>query len=328
MAPSEKPRLGIRTVITTALTKPEWLSYLDSFNTVFGLKHSLDHFQRKYRSPVSGYSYHAFLTLQESNDDIVGALTVIPFEYHVFGTNKTIGLVVDVFIREGYRHDPFSLKIMFQKVKEQLIQDRIDFIVAVPNDTAYPFWKNIVKLKEITTIPYYLMPIRIGNLAGGKKAFNLFSIPFVFAWCAGFRLLSSFFSREKKQKEISLIRSEQFFSYRFPEDYQVVTKKHGCFYYRVYNENGISTVYLVEFFPRTPLLLSSALLHLAINVKADVILFVGMAPFFYPGWFRTPKRFEPKVLPLMGMSLLTESFNPELFRFSNWDFGLVNYDVR
>jgi len=160
---------------------------------------------------------------------IVGGCTAIPFEYSVFGKKQVLGLIVDVFILEEYRYDPFALRVMYNKVKEALAADGITFIMAVPNKMAYPFWKQVVKWKDITHIPYFILPVRLGNLLHKTKLLNLFSLPFSYAWTGFFSLFSLLFSGKVFNRQINISRSPELYRYRFPEEYVHVQKATGDF---------------------------------------------------------------------------------------------------
>ncbi|MDZ7795641.1 MAG: hypothetical protein U5N56_00720 [Candidatus Marinimicrobia bacterium] len=83
---------------------------------------------------------------------------------------------VNLFILKGYGSDPYTVLKLYKKLKEALIQNNIVLVVAVPNDTAYPYWKNIVKWKDIGCLEYYALPINIMNVIHKRpKLLNTFS---------------------------------------------------------------------------------------------------------------------------------------------------------
>ena len=76
------------------------------------------------------------------------------------------GLAVDVFIREAYRVDPLMLRRMYKKLRLLLEEEQVVAVIAVPNATAYPYWKNVVKWKEVGFINYWALPVRAGRILG------------------------------------------------------------------------------------------------------------------------------------------------------------------
>ena len=45
-------------------------------------------------------------------------------------------------------------------------------------------------------------------------------------------------------------------------------------------------------------------------------------------FIKVPKRLEPKKLPLMCDVLIPNDKFSDIYDINNWDFGLLNYDVR
>lgn len=145
---------------TNELISEEWKTYIQSFNQVFHKTYQVDHFKHKYLNTIDDFSYHSLL---KEDKVVVGSCTIIPFEYYINNTLIRVGLAVDVFISEDYREDPYSLFRMYKKLKKELLLNDISLVVAVPNDTAYPYWKNIVKWKDVGFLKYHILPVRLGN---------------------------------------------------------------------------------------------------------------------------------------------------------------------
>ena len=137
---------------TTQITTDEWESYALAFMQVFEKEYTIDFFQNKYQLTVDKDAYHVFL---KEDDSIVGACTVIPFIYDIERKTIRCGLAVDVFILPEYRTDPMALYRMYKILKKELIQKEIAIVIAVPNEMAYPYWKNVVKWKDIGFLNYY-----------------------------------------------------------------------------------------------------------------------------------------------------------------------------
>jgi hypothetical protein len=71
-------------------------------------------------------------------------------------------------------------------------------------------------------------------------------------------------------------------------------------------------------------------LYLSLQTKSDVILFVDPLKFFQMQFIKVPKKFEPKRLPLTCDVLKKDEINKyaDMLNFKNWNYGLINYDVR
>ena len=146
---------------TSEITIPEWEIYIAAFNEVFEKKYLIEYFKQKYQNTIDGYSYHVFL---KSDDNVVGACTVIPYEYYFENKIIKIGLAVDVFILQAFRTDPLALFRMYKQLKKELIVQDIALVIAVPNDKAYPYWKNVVKWKDVGFLNYYTLPLKMGSI--------------------------------------------------------------------------------------------------------------------------------------------------------------------
>ncbi len=328
MAPSEKEQLSVCFIRSGEFSPGLLNSYTDAFKRAFGKAFSPDYFRHKYEAPVSGSSYHSLLTAGNNPGRIAGSCTVIPFEYHVFENTEVIGLVVDVFILPEYRYDPFSLPLMYDSLKKKVMEDGISFLLAVPNEMAFPFWKNIARFTEITQLRYHMFPVRIGNILRKAGWLNLISRLFLQAFIPVAGSLSGLFSPASKDLPIRLFRSEKFNAYRFHDGYTSFRNKKGCFFYKICDEDGIKTAYLVDCSPPSVSMVLSGVGHIMNHEQADAILYIGPLKGFLFDLFRVPKRLEPKTLPFMGRFLQKSSPDPRMFDKANWDLGLINYDVR
>lgn len=316
---------------SSELTHHDWESYVKSFNKVFNKGYGLDYFKNKYLKTIDDISYHAFLT---DGECIVGSCTVIPYSYIINNYAVVrIGLVVDVFIVEECREDPLALYRMYKKLRKRLIEIDVKLIVAVPNDVAYPYWKKVVKWRDIGQLPYYILPIRLGNIV--RKAplslnlSNKILIKILF-------FISRFTRSEESILPIRLDRSKDILTkQRYTNDHKLISKDKFFFSYRVVNENGISTCYLLDFYnsdtkKKSAKSLRAAARYILSNEKVDLLIFVGPLSFTQFLLFKLPKRIEPKHLYFTADVFSAESDFPSdiIFDIKNWDFGLFNYDVR
>ena len=66
------------------------------------------------------------------------------------------------------------------------------------------------------------------------------------------------------------------------------------------------------------------------NTDADLILYVGYLKLFQTLFIKLPKKFEPKKLPLTCDILDDKDIDTysDMLEIKNWNFGLLNYDVR
>jgi hypothetical protein len=308
----------------------EWITYVQSFNQVFDKNCTVDDFKQKYFNTIDGFSFHSLLMKEQQ---IVGSCTAIPYEYFVGNNIIRAALVVDVFIAHEYRNDPYSLYQIYQKLKEKLILHNISLVLAVPNDLIYPYWKSVVKWKDIGFLKYYALPVRLGNvISKNSRLLNGLS-------SLASKMLLGFSGLSRTKEQVQLIRMNRanriFEKQRYTSDHRIVDDDRHFFTYRNVREKNIDTCYLIDFFnkrdgKRDSSSLTKAIRHICSEGKPALILFIGKLTFFQLLLFRIPSRMEPRKLFFMADILIPNpNLDPELiYRFKNWDFGLFNFDVR
>jgi len=314
---------------TSEVTKAEWESYVDSFNEIFDKDFTLHHFEQKYKKTIESESYHVFLMHQSK---IVGACTNIPFEYLYQNDPIKTGLMVDVFILQEFRDDPYHLYRMYKLLKEKLLKNNVALVIAVPNDNSYSYWKNIVKWKDIGLLQYYVLPVKADKIVpylGNLLNYFLKSV----AWLM-IKISHLFNSKEKLlsiriNKDKNLLEDHRYF------DFHQTGKSDGSFFsYNVVSEDSIKTCYLIDFYNtitnrKDISSLRSAITKILKDEVIDLIVFVGKLNFVQNILFRVPRKLEPKKLYLTCDLLQPEKIDEQLVsNIDNWDFGLFNYDVR
>src|SRR3989304_2386592 len=189
---------------TKDLNSSQWINYTTIFNQIFNKDLEVSHFKKKYFNTIKGYSYHAFL--ESDRNEIAGSCSIIPFEYFL-GNNKHIfGLAVDAFVLKDYRRDPLVLFNLYSQLKELIIKEGVEFIISVPNEIAYPYWKKMVNWKDVGQIPYYALPIKIGNILKKNTWLNIFSMIGCATWIFLLGGLSNIFNSSEKSFEIRINR--------------------------------------------------------------------------------------------------------------------------
>ena len=321
--------MNIEFRLTSEITTTEWESYTAAFNQVFEKDYKTTYFQHKYQHTIDLNSLHIFL---KEGDKVVGACTVIPYEYNYEETITRTGLTVDVFILPEFRTDPLALFRMYKTLKKELIQRDIAIVIAVPNDIAYPYWKNVVKWKDVGFLKYYALPVKAGNVIA--KLPNLLNV-LSYVYTRLILFLSHFvFSREHFSK-IRINRSNKIIEkQRYTQKHIQIKNDNFFASYRIMNEEGINTCYLIDFYNISKACKDTSSLRKAIKTillteKIDIIIFVGKLNFFQLILLKVPFKFEPKHLFFTADILIPEKIDNKLiYNIQNWDFGLFNYDVR
>ena len=142
-------------VNTFDLNKDYIASYVKSFNKVFNKNKSDDYFKKKYFNSKLGYSFHSLLV---NNNDVCGAVSVIPYQYQIDSSKYLLGLTVDAFIEKDYRKkSPFLLLKMYNLIKKEIKKLNIIACISVPNQKAYSYWTKVVRWKNLKNLEYKIM---------------------------------------------------------------------------------------------------------------------------------------------------------------------------
>ena len=139
---------------TTELSTIQLKSLVKNFNSVFEKDFPVANFEQQYNITVKGFSYHS---LMEQNGEVVGACTGVPYEYMYNGEKKLFCLLVGLFVVKEFRKDPFALYKIYSKLKDMMMDDGVAVTMAVPNQNSYPYFKHVLKWKDI------------GNLTGNAQ---------------------------------------------------------------------------------------------------------------------------------------------------------------
>jgi hypothetical protein len=323
--------MDIKVCTTDEWSEKEWNSYCKCFNTVFEKDLDLSYFKQKYATGVDDHAYHALLL--NDDFDVVGSCTVIPFLYKRNAEIIKVGQAVDVFIHEAYRTDPLMLGRMYDKLKKLLIANNFISVLAVPNALVYQYWKNIVKWKDVGDLTYWMFPVRVGNIFKKWKFLNIFSFILSRIWLFYNKILMLIFNKKEKKCLYELLVDDTFTNYRYYEEHNKVVLGDTTFYYRIYDEDGVQTAYLIDAKQNEHLsykALAKGVSYILRNTDADIILYVGAMKLFQSLFIKVPKKFEPKRLPLTCDILDKEKVDEysDMLEIENWNFGLLNYDVR
>ena len=314
---------------STEWSEREWETYDLGFNEVFGTSYLVDFFKDKYLSVHKGYALHSLLLGDDGK--VGGCITVIPCVYTCGNSEFLNGLAVDVFIRESYRADPLMLRRMYKELRTLLETEGVQAVTAVPNATAYPYWKNVVKWKDVGDINYWTLPVRLGNvLERCRVVLNACSI--VYAYCAyALSALTGLFSGKQRVYDYAISMNDKYISHKFMSGQYVVQEEGGNrIVYRVVDEDGVKTAYVIV--ATQDGLRSASIFRKSVGIilkqKVDIIIYVGKMGIFQTLFIKVPKKFEPKELPLMFDVITPNEMFSNAYDINNWDFGLLNYDVR
>ena len=324
--------MDIRVCRSVDWTGRDWESYCHGFNEVFHREFTVDYFKYKYLSVYKGYACHSLLYAEEGM--VVGGVTVIPC-YYMCGEERFVnGLAVDVFIREAYRVDPLMLRRMYKKLRLLLEEEQVVAVIAVPNATAYPYWKNVVKWKEVGFINYWALPVRAGRILGETGLAGAFLNACSRFYCLSLFLITSlcsFIDTKDRSYRYRICADDPYYVSKFcGKEYLREGDGDIRYLYKLEDEDGVRTGYLLDAEERGERSFKAIRKAVAMILRQDVdlVLYVGKLSFFQTLLMKMPRKLEPKLLPFTCDLISKDERYKDMLDFKFWDFGLRNYDVR
>lgn len=294
------------------------------FEEVFEKPMTLESFEQKFEKNQSGFSYHGLMIDEER---IVGCYSVIPYTYNYFGKEVVFGLSVDTMIAEAYRGSPFNLKKMANLVYDGLKADGIPFVFGFPNDNVYLVRKKILKWQDIGQLDFYILPINIGAIKSKLAPLNVLSRMFAGA----VNIFEGSKTANDSNYNIEKVNNKAFRDGRYDDSYLVnIIDKDSYFAYKIYDEEGVKTAYIIDVYPLCKFGLENAVKELYSKEKnnVDLIIYVGHLNFKVKNMFKVPEKLRPKNVYMSGKILDDTMVDERIFDLANWNVNLSNYDVR
>lgn len=311
----------------------DWETLSECFAVAFNQKKQPFELQNYYQSNFKGFSYHAVSRNQEG--EIVAHSSIVPYRYNVNGEVITVGLSGGTFVMPAYRKEAFLFVDLIEELKAHCRLQGILITVGVPNKNSFSLTINLLGSKYLTDLHYYLFPVSLNKVFLTEKRNFVDNLSSVVArcWFGLVRICSFVFDVEEKPKPVRLQFDEEFKSVRFGPKYSQIKTGQVDGVYRMVCEEGKNTAYIFDFRrngKRSVYALSVLMSHILKHENVDAILFIGILNFFQPLLAKVPRKFEPQRFPLT-YDLLDESrkdLDEVLKNPDNWDFGLLNFDVR
>lgn len=278
-----------------------------------------------------GYGYHAVALTEEG--EVAGYNVFSPTFYK--GDLRAV-VSGSTYVRPKFRTHEMLFMNMVQALRKAVLNDGYRIEIGVPNHNSEKFALKILKLKPIADLDYYILPLNLSKslnkpllrpLDGLVRAFA-----FLHLWFNS--LYSRVVNTEAHPVKYELEYDKDFGGYRFPETkYKSYKDERYEAYWSIYNENGALTAYLMDYREngkKTYRALYQAVKAIFKDGGIDAILYVGFLRLKQALLFKVPKRFIPKRLPLTYYVLNKEDkeFFKDMQDKDNWDFSLMNFDVR
>lgn len=326
--------MDIKIYKTHEINDEQWKQIVTGYNESFDNHYTTrDALTQIYESTDFGFSYHS-LCFDENK--IVGFNTITPYKYYHKSKIITLGLSGTTFVLKEYRKDIFILHDMYAELKKYCQEEGVVALLGVPNKNSYQYFVKFLKFKEVFSLPYYILPIKISKIVWNRKIgfLDFISEVVCIIWLITSFILSLAFPFKQKQNTIRLKVDNEFLDKRFPNTvYNNRKIKNKSYSYRIFDEDGIKTAYIMDFREKGKKSFRT-LIWVVWNIvrkeKVDVLLFVGTLNMKQTILFKVPTKFYPRKLPFT-YNLLDVSDKEEyidMLTANNWDFSLINFDTR
>ena len=319
---------------TYDVTPAEWKEIAAGFNEEFGKDKTPDGLRNYYVSNVTGYSYHGIA--KDENGKIAGFSSITPVKYNdKNGLDFVTGLSGGTFVLKEYRNDIFVFHDIYKALRIACAKDGLKAILGVPNKNSFKYLIKLLGFKFLYNLPYYVMPVRVQNILSNPAVKLIWPVYFFLLriYIKIIRGLSFFFNPKEINTAFEIFFSPEAYSFRFNQSYKTISSGQCRFTYKIFTEKNIRIAYLFDFRQnekRNLGALAKAVDYITGNEKIDMIAFVGLLNLMQPLLLKLPKNNEPQQLPLTVDILVSQddSMYAAFNKPENWNFGLMNFDVR
>lgn len=278
-----------------------------------------------------GYGYHAVAISEEG--EVAGYNVFSPSFYE-----GDINVVVSgsTYVRPKFRStNEFLFMDMMKALRKAVIKDGYQIEVGVPNHNSRDFAAKILKLKYIGDLDYYILPYKVSKCLNKPSLSLLDSVISGMLRCHLWlqSACAAIFNGKEEEVKYRLLTKDEDLRARFKGTYAHICKGNMEAYYRIVDEEGKKAAYLMDFREngmRTAKSINFAVRTIIKTEQPDAVLFVGLLRLRQCSLFKVPKSYVPKPLPLTYYVL--DKANKERYADmddnSNWNFSLMNFDVR
>ena len=310
-----------------------WERIVQGFNESFDRNVTVEAFKTGFCvSNQLGYGLHA-IAFDDESGDIMAFNTYSPTFY-----KGSLNMMVSgsTYVKPKYRKDIFLFYDLLTALRKRAKEEGYVVEIGIPNHNSRDYAKKLLKTQYVADLDYYILPRNV-SVAIGKPSFRVFDGVFRLFFNIHLLIqgaLSSVFNYKEKDAKYSLITDEEYYGARFKSPaYSKYESGDYLGFYKMEDEDGKKVAYVFDFrcsSIRTQKALTMLVRYIFRNEKPDAILFVGFLHLKQFTLIKVPQRYIPKPLPLTYYVL--DKTRKEEFKDmddkNNWDFGLMNFDVR
>lgn len=324
--------MEVKVVKTFEIVDSLWEQITNGFNESFGLNVPVEAMKFAFcvRNKL-GYGYHAIALADDG--ELMGYNVFSPVFYK--GGLKAV-VSGSTYVRPKYRSNEMLFMNMVQALRKAVIEDGYKVEIGVPNHNSERFALKVLKFKPVAELDYYILPLNLSRNLSKSSLTLLDGIVKVGArlhiWLNAMH--SFLFNTKEKTVKYELEYDENYGNYRFGGgNYSSYDNGKYKAYWLIYDENGAKAAYLMDFREngkRTYKALYQAVKAIVKEDEVDAVLFVGFLRLKQILLFKVPKKFVPKRLPLTYYVLNKEDKDSysDMQDENNWNFSLMNFDVR
>lgn len=310
-----------------------WKRIVQGFNESFDRNVTIEAFKSGFCvSNQWGYGFHA-IAFDDETGEIMAFNTYTP-TFYKNGLNMMVS--GSTYVMPKYRKDIFLFYDVLTALRKRAKLEGFVVEIGIPNHNSREYAKKLLKTRYVADLDYFILPRNISKTLGkpGLKFLDVVTRPcfLIHLWIQ--YTLASVLNAKERESKYSLITDNTFYQARFKSSgYSKYEAGKYVVYYKIEDEEGKKVAYLFDFRidgVRTRKALTKAVLHIYKHEEPDAILFVGFLWLKQCTLFKSPQRFIPKPLPLTYY-VLDKSRKDEfkdMDEKENWDFGLMNFDVR
>lgn len=315
---------------TDEITENQWVQFTNGFNEVFGKDRTVEEMKAIDKRNALGYAYHSFAIADDGT--IMGHQGKVPT---VYDGGLIFLLGVDTYILQEYRHIETLFMEMYMPFKKYLQKEGVTGSIGVPNDNSRPFAIKLFKEKYIADLNYFLLPLRLSNILGKQwlKPIDWFWMICVYIWLGTYSLMTLLVNPKERFAKYRMNVDERFYNFRFKEDKYIkfMDKKYMYCYTNFKEDGGYTVSYLMDFRENGKRSAKSLLMAVKTITKqkdVDAIAFIGFLHLFQGLLIKLPSRLVPKRFTLYYSVYDKKKTYDGINDKKNWDFSLLNYDVR
>ena len=309
---------------TNEMTDLELQQLLDLFNKVFEKDRPMEVMLNQYTQNPFGYSYHSYFV---DEGKIQGAITYIPAYFYYGNEKKVFVNSVDTMIAKEYR-DLYELLELLNNGYQALKENGVALAYGYPNENSLMVYVKSKTMSSIGKMRIYGLPYRIGGIKAGLKFLNPLSL--LFSWC--YVEIASLLA-SKKEADFMIYKEQDSYNEtrykRLDSDYGVVRIKDFTLYYKIREQEGVRTAFIIDIDKKSSCNFCKAVKYLlkCERNNFDLILYPGYLPFKVTGMICIPRKYEPKNFHFAAKILDKNLDKKEVLNIENWDTNLSNYDL-